>query len=589
MESNTNPSPQKTFSFADRVKKYREQKNLTQRGLARLLNVTSASVSRWETGTAKPPYEVAQNLEILGFGKVSEQETNRDSLSRIDQIPISQLMDGVVKSIRFGSTDFDIKPAPYVFNGPENQLEFFQKLVDLQGNKPKVDSISLKRLSIIEEVGSIKTSQFELERPKNNAKTWNSNYGTHGWHRYVGRFPPHLVRALINHFSLEIGDTVLDPFVGSGTTIVESRMLGLNSIGIDICPLSSLISRAKSKFPSDVSGLRKTLTKYQNFFDKRIKESVFNKNDLTHADLIRMFNNVIPAFSNYEKWFTLEALLGSLITVQFIRQLDGYEQDFFACQLSSLMRSIGNVEVNVVRAEYSEKLRENVNVKKLFTKRCLKSIEDIKQTLLTHQNFINDKASVTVFESGIQHAEIASNSIDAIITSPPYGVESISYLRTHLLSYRSLSTILNANPYENNKDIIGSEYLDKNKEGEDKAIAYSKTYKEFFEAYDFENMPKKLILRVRMMKQFFDDMVLTALLFEKWLKVGGHIAFVVGNKRLGNHVIPTDKIILEIFSHFGIILEESIKHKLKTNNSNSQVPWQERVIKDEFVMIFKKV
>jgi DNA modification methylase len=55
-----------------------------------------------------------------------------------------------------------------------------------------------------------------------------------GQHRYVGRFPPQLVRALLNHFQAGPEDLVLDPFVGSGTTLVVAERLNRNSIGIEI-------------------------------------------------------------------------------------------------------------------------------------------------------------------------------------------------------------------------------------------------------------------------------------------------------------------------------------------------------------------
>jgi len=69
------------------------------------------------------------------------------------------------------------------------------------------------------------TAQYELEKPKQTSKCWSSDYGTHGYHRYVGRFPSHLIRVLINYFGAGSNDTILDPFCGSGTTLVEARFI----------------------------------------------------------------------------------------------------------------------------------------------------------------------------------------------------------------------------------------------------------------------------------------------------------------------------------------------------------------------------
>lgn len=56
-----------------------------------------------------------------------------------------------------------------------------------------------------------------------------------------------MVRALFNIIRLEPGDTVLDPFVGSGTTALEAQLLGINCIGIDVSPLCVLQSKVKTE------------------------------------------------------------------------------------------------------------------------------------------------------------------------------------------------------------------------------------------------------------------------------------------------------------------------------------------------------
>ena len=92
-----------------------------------------------------------------------------------------------------------------------------------------------------------------------------------------------------------------------------------------------------------------------------------------------------------------------------------------------------------------------------------------------------------------------------------------------------------------------------------------------------------------MMMRFFEDMYWVVERFDKWLKQNGKVAFIIGNKKIGESIIPTDSIIREIFESFGFELVESIAHKLKTNNSNSQVPWQDRIIENEYIMLFRRV
>lgn len=71
-----------------------------------------------------------------------------------------------------------------------------------------------------------------------------TSYATHGYHRYPAKFIPQLAARLIEDYS-HPGDTVLDPFMGSGTALVEAKRLGRPSVGVDINPVAHLIATAK--------------------------------------------------------------------------------------------------------------------------------------------------------------------------------------------------------------------------------------------------------------------------------------------------------------------------------------------------------
>lgn len=55
----------------------------------------------------------------------------------------------------------------------------------------------------------------------------------HDWYRFVLSFPPHLVREYLKDFGVESSQRVLDPFCGTGTTLVECQKQGISSVGID--------------------------------------------------------------------------------------------------------------------------------------------------------------------------------------------------------------------------------------------------------------------------------------------------------------------------------------------------------------------
>jgi hypothetical protein len=77
----------------------------------------------------------------------------------------------------------------------------------------------------------------------------------HDWYRFVLSFPPHLVREYIERFGLDSRDNVLDPFCGTGTTLVECKKLGIASIGIEANPIACFASRTKTDWSIDPDGL----------------------------------------------------------------------------------------------------------------------------------------------------------------------------------------------------------------------------------------------------------------------------------------------------------------------------------------------
>lgn len=77
----------------------------------------------------------------------------------------------------------------------------------------------------------------------------------HDWYRFILSYPPHLVRDYLGRFGVEAGATVLDPFCGTGTTLVECKKLGIGSIGIEPNPMAFLASKVKTDWTVDSSSL----------------------------------------------------------------------------------------------------------------------------------------------------------------------------------------------------------------------------------------------------------------------------------------------------------------------------------------------
>lgn len=103
----------------------------------------------------------------------------------------------------------------------------------------------VRRSAYFKYVGRESTDYYKIIQ-KNTTRSVNQ-YLTHWIYPYKGKFHPQMIRALMNVAGLKAGETVLDPFIGSGTTAVEAQLLGINCVGIDVSPLCVLQSKVKTE------------------------------------------------------------------------------------------------------------------------------------------------------------------------------------------------------------------------------------------------------------------------------------------------------------------------------------------------------
>lgn len=104
-----------------------------------------------------------------------------------------------------------------------------------------------KRAAYFEEVNGEKTHHYYFSDIKGKGQIGRTNqYLTHWYYPYKAKFHPQMIKALINWTGLKKGQTLLDPFMGSGTALIEAKLIGVDSIGIDIDPFCAFLSKVKS-------------------------------------------------------------------------------------------------------------------------------------------------------------------------------------------------------------------------------------------------------------------------------------------------------------------------------------------------------
>jgi tRNA G10 N-methylase Trm11 len=104
-------------------------------------------------------------------------------------------------------------------------------------------------------------TNIDLEIPKTAKRNGNANKlavedrSFHGWYRFVLSFPPHLVRDYIKEFGLDQNSVLLDPFCGTGTTLVESKLLGVKSVGLEANSFAHFAASVKLNWNIDADQL----------------------------------------------------------------------------------------------------------------------------------------------------------------------------------------------------------------------------------------------------------------------------------------------------------------------------------------------
>src|SRR5437588_4847196 len=173
-------------------------------------------------------------------------------------------------------------------------------------------------------------------------KTTHTGYYTHRCHPYSAKYIPQIPNLLISNFTKR-NDLVLDNFVGSGTTLVESKILGRNAIGVDINPLACLISKVKTTV------IKKTALEEISHFLVSLRDHIFC---LRRNITLSSFDKKTPIIDrfvieklhpNIPKWYhqnVIYELVAIRTKINAARNIE--VKDFLIVAFSSLLRNVSN-------------------------------------------------------------------------------------------------------------------------------------------------------------------------------------------------------------------------------------------------------
>lgn len=276
-------------------------------------------------------------------------------------------------------------------------------------------------------------NNFRVDLSFSDIKEFERTKYVHRLHPYLGKFIPQLVEVFLKKY-FKKNDWILDPFVGSGTTLVEANILGMNSIGIELSVFNTLICKIKTKQYNleDVENEIKDILARTKKFSKLLADK--------RKTLGREPFDLKTESTYLNKWFSKRALKEILFYRSIIK--DYKNKDFLRVILSRATRSARQIyhydlarPKKPVRERYwcikHKRYCEPINEALKFINRY--SWDTIKRLKEFAKLRTNKKIIILQGDSRKIKLPIL-NKIDGIFTSPPY-VGLIDYHDQHNYAY----------------------------------------------------------------------------------------------------------------------------------------------------------
>lgn len=400
-------------------------------------------------------------------------------------------------------------------------------------------------------------------------KEANTKEFTHCYHTYPAMMIPQIARTLIEEYKPKGRlDLILDPYMGSGTTLVEASLAGINSIGTDLNPLARLMGKVKTTLYNNESILKQ--------FREIQTELIFYTKDKVKE---RNFDRI----SNYSFWYNEDTLLKLSYLSQLIKKVK--DEDFFNVILSEVVREVSftrNGEFKRYRMNEASIAKFNPDTFTLFEKKALRNIGGLKAYTSEAKHNVN--ASIYDFNTmyGIPTDIIKDGDVDMVVTSPPYGDSRTT------VAYGQFSRW--ANEWFN---------FDNAKNLDNLLMGGKKATEEIFKTASIRDVldeidsleHKRYLEVVSFLNNYYQSIENVA----KSVRSGGTVCYVVGDRRVKGVQIPLDYFTAEMFEKFGfkhkITIVREIPNKRMpaltspTNKAGAKVS----TMSHEYIVILKKL
>lgn len=412
-----------------------------------------------------------------------------------------------------------------------------------------------------------------------NAKASSaSKFPIHNWYYFVLGYSPDFPNFILDREKADKLTKVVDPFMGSGTTLIACKDRGIASAGIDANNYFYDVVNVKTDWSINTTKIKKSLSaileeyniRITKFFDET-QETIENTEDKVS---FQSFSNIHRPKMLVEKYIS-DIPFSKLSIIKEVIEKTVDKPDlhrFFSFALSSIIVSVSNVKYGPGFG-VSKKPKHDVDVLDFFTKKIERMIEDLEGKT---SDQINTPVDVYLGDSRELSSYIESESVDLMITSPPYpgDHEYTKHTRLELIFMEYANNILEFREIKK-RMVRGSTTNIYKNDNEKDLISHIQSIEKIVKLIDerliednassgFEKLYTKLV------QEYFGGMYNNLVESYKVLKKGGKYSLLVSDSHAFKMVhIETAKILGELAEEIGFSNVEIELWQSKKTSSHS--------------------
>ncbi len=455
-----------------------------------------------------------------------------------------------------------------------NSIALHKENIKLQSTENKQNISKLPRSSTqIQDVFDSLESDLPFrsgdEYKKMLTFTDNIKEPIHRWYQYKEGYSYRLVNKVLQSYPTpEEYQSVLDPFSGAGTTLIEAQAAGLTAVGIELNPFAALLSSAKAHWQSiNIDEVQRTL-------DVIIQDQISSPIELPALTTFRK-EEYFPNGNAYE----LVKLRDSILQ----KDLSIHTKNLFLIALASIIEDVSCLHKDGRLLRY--KPQAVLVPREAFQKRVLMFIEDLRNKqsdhfadIITIQGDARNLSSI-LKENGI------NQKFGLILYSPPYP-NNFDYSEVYKCELWLLNLIKSYDEWRKLRlstfrshpscNFPATHHL-RNDSKLRKIYSLIELMANCSDIGGYAQSKAPSVIR-----GYFDDVF--CMLKEQYEKLapGGHIVCIVGNAKHGNLHVPTDTLIAKMGQALGLTLVEIYVAKYRNNRKKGNYKLRESLV------VFKK-